>query len=403
MSVFAAVTTDKGTGAISTIELLGEKADEVLRRIFRPTPPAAMDFRPGGSLLGHIVEGDQQIDQVVVGFEGPGHIAIHCHGNPLIVEQIMELLGRQRVVPLESRRFLCRALSANGTRGAIAVEAAITLASTRAPAGTRIIASQVQAGLGKLARDWLENLTPESVAAIKARAKQVLGDSRTARPIIFGFRAVIAGPPNSGKSTLFNRLCGRTRAIVSHVKGTTRDWLSAWCRFGSLAVELIDTAGLDHQPAAGSGGDIDRQSQRRAFELLEQADLVLLVLDGSIPTAVLDDRVPAVVSRKKVIVVANKCDLGRRLETQNLPGPFAHPLWISAEHGTGIEDLVERFQQCSGLADFDVTTAVCFTARQRHLLRRLLQVGDHAEAAVILKQLLNGPVDGDCLPGRDDL
>ena len=96
MSIFAAVMTGQGTGAISTIQLFGDKANAILRKIFKPvsTKPATLEL--GQILLGAIHDGNRTIDQVTIGCEGENNFTINCHGNPLIVEMIMKLLQKHK-------------------------------------------------------------------------------------------------------------------------------------------------------------------------------------------------------------------------------------------------------------------------------------------------------------------
>jgi len=96
MSVFAAVMTGKGTAAISTIQVFGDAAEAITKKLFKPTGSKPAEFKTGKVLLGAIIDPARQetIDQVTIGCEGPESIAIHCHGNPLIVEMIMQLLQR---------------------------------------------------------------------------------------------------------------------------------------------------------------------------------------------------------------------------------------------------------------------------------------------------------------------
>ena len=99
MNTFAAVMTGKGTGAISTIQILGDSAGAVIKKIFQPATSKSAALEPGRISLGTINADTETIDHVTIGCEGPGNFTINCHGNPLIVEMIMELLGRHKAAP----------------------------------------------------------------------------------------------------------------------------------------------------------------------------------------------------------------------------------------------------------------------------------------------------------------
>ncbi len=310
MSLFAAVMTGKGVGAIATIQIFGESAQKLLEKIFVPARlgegasrsqiwkrPA--EFKTGKILLGTIVDGSETIDQVTIGCEDKNIYAINCHGNPLIVAVIMRLLSREGVTPLDAEELLAKILSTRQGTTAIEIEAKLARLKAKTLVGAKIIANQVQAGLSQ----WLHNIGTASLGEIKAQASEILERSQTAKLIIYGARAVIAGPPNSGKSTLLNCLAGRQKAIVTDIKGTTRDWVSAECRIGPLSVEIIDTAGLDEE-FGEKAGVIEKASQEKAIQLLEEADLVLLVLDSSQPAAQPGQRLIEKIAGKKVLTVS---------------------------------------------------------------------------------------------------
>ena len=393
MSVFAAVMTGQGTGAISTIEVIGDGAAAVIERIFRPAHGQTPTFEPGKILLGTIANGADTIDQVVLGCADDEDFAINCHGNPLIVEMIMELLHRQGAELIPAERLLAKRLTRQEGLNTIAAEARLAQAKAMTLQGTKIILNQIEGGLNKRARRWLENIDGIGLEQIKAEVEEVLSDSRTAKLIISGCAAVITGPPNSGKSTLLNYLCGRQKAIVTDVKGTTRDWVSARCQVGPLSVELIDTAGLDESLVESPDSKVQRAAQQRAVELVAKADLVLLVLDNSEPMSQLDGRICERLAAKKILTVVNKCDLPGRLDIDKLPPTLRDSVSISAKFGTGIENLVQKIPQTCGADDFDSKSAVCVTERQETLLKRLEKAPSRQEAVTIIAELLNGRLE----------
>src|SRR4030042_4358116 len=131
MSAFAAVTTGKGTGAIAVIQLFGDSAEKIVRNIFRPTGKTPATFEPGKILLGTIKNGDETIDQVVIGCEGPGNFAINCHGNPLTVADIMQFLQRNGAELLTAEQLLTKIFSAEKPSNTIEIEAKLTQLQTK--------------------------------------------------------------------------------------------------------------------------------------------------------------------------------------------------------------------------------------------------------------------------------
>ncbi|MHC4573920.1 MAG: GTPase [Planctomycetota bacterium] len=393
MSAFAAVMTGKGTGAISTIEVFGDSAEATVAKIFEPAGHKSADFKTGKVLLGTITDGTETIDQVVIGCEGPDDFAINCHGNPLIVEMIMELLQRHGAKLIRAEQLLAKRLAAQEALNTIAVEAKLAQAEAMTLEGTKIVLNQIKGGLNKRATGWLRDIDSISLDEIRAQAARILKDSRRAKLIIAGCTAAIVGPPNSGKSTLLNYLCGKQKAIVTDIKGTTRDWVSARCQIGPLSVELIDTAGLDEALAGTPASSIDRAAQDKALEILAGADLVLLVLDSSEPASQVDERLVERITHKKVLTVLNKSDLPARLNVGKLPTILSNTVQISAKLGTGIETLIERILHICGAVDFDLQTPVCITTRQKDLLKKLGRSKSGRETASIITELLNGPLE----------
>ena len=391
MSIFAAVMTGKGTGAISTIQILGDSAVVVIKELFKPTGTKSVEFMTGEIYIGTICDGTEVIDQVTIGCEGPDTFAINCHGNPLIVEMIMQLLQQHGANLVTAEQLLTKTLSAKKRNNSIAVEAKLAQAKAKTLQGTKIIANQIDAGLTKKARNWLENINENSLDTIKTEAIGILQKSQAVKLIIYGCTAVLTGPPNSGKSTLLNCLAGRQKAIVTDIKGTTRDWISARCRIGSLSVKLIDTAGLDEK-LRDNQDNIDETAQNKTVEILEQADIILLVLDNSQSAEELDVRLLDKIPGRKIITILNKSDLPSRLETESLPEILSNTIRISAKEGIGIESISEKIVDTVGALDFNLQEPVCFTNRQEKILKQLTDVKSKQQATSIITELLNGQI-----------
>ncbi len=388
MNAFAAVMTGKGTGAISTIQLFGDSAEAIIEKIFKPTGTKTREFKTGKILLGTINNGAEPVDQVTIGCEAANSFAIHCHGNPLIVEMIMQLLQRCGAKLVTAEQLLAKTLAAQKSINTIALEAKLSQLQAKTIQGAKIIANQIETGLTKKVKEWLQSIKTISLDEISSQAEQILIDSEIAKLIIFGCKVAIIGPPNSGKSTLLNCLAGREKAIVTDIKGTTRDWVSATCRIEPLSVEFVDTAGLDEKISA-QNDTVEKAAQQKSVEILVQADLVLLVLDNSQPAEQLNKHLLKKVANKRVLTVLNKSDLPAKFNTAELPTSLGRTLLISAKLGTGIENLIEIILEICGVADFDFKTAVCFTDRQEELLTKLKKVKSKPQAASIMTELLN--------------
>jgi tRNA modification GTPase len=389
MSLFAAVMTGKGTGAIATIQLFGKSAKAVLKKIFQPASGKETIFTPGKILLGHISDDAETIDQVTIGCESPNSFAINCHGNPLIVEMIMKLLQKHGAELLAADQLLAKILKQQKTLSTIEIEAKLAVPKAKTLEGTKIIASQIDSGLNKTANYWLKNINSISVDEIKTYANEILKASQTAKPLICGCSIVIAGPPNTGKSTLLNCLAGTQKAIVTDIEGTTRDWVSAQCRIGILAAEIIDTAGLTETLSQDS---IDKAAQQKSLEILRTADLILLVLDNNQPAHQLDGKLLKKLAPKKILIVLNKSDVPAKLNPKNLPPPLAETVLVSAKFETGIDVLIRKIQEVLGVTKLDLKQSICFTDRQKNLLKKIEHAKSKDSATATITELLKAPL-----------
>ena len=380
MALLASVITPKGASAIASIHVLGDGAAEVLGDIFR----GRGEFGQGKILCGVIFDGADVIDDVVVGCEGENSFVVSCHGNAIIIEMIMKLLERKGASIVGVEQIVSQGL---GGLNAIAKEVKIEQAKAASLEGVRIINAQFGNGLSKVANEWVSGIDNISLDEIREQSAEVLKAAERAKVFIAGCRVVIAGAPNSGKSTLLNCFCGKEKAIVTEHAGTTRDWVSARCRVKGLAVEFIDTAGLD--ASLKSESEVNREAQKRSLELLESCDLVLLVVDSSnISKCSGFEQVKE--STSKVVVVLNKSDLKADFRGGCLGFEADRVIYISAKFTEGIETLAATIYDLLTEGAVGKNEAVCFTDRQAGILRRLKEVNTKREAKSLLEELLNG-------------
>jgi len=392
MKTYAAVITGQGAGAISTIQICGNSALSVIKKIFKPAGKLKNDLKPSRFYLGKIYDGKNLIDQVTIGYENTDSLAINCHGNPLIVADIMKLLTRLNVKPLAYEDFLNKFLAIQNELNTIELEAKIALIKALTVEGTKIIANQITKGLSKTAQYWLKNLDSLNLDEIKNECRKILDRTKTAKLIIAGCKAVIAGPQNAGKSTLLNQLAGKQKSIVTHIEGTTRDWVSALCQIKPLAIEFIDTAGFA-KSLEPQKNKLDKISQQKSWNLLSRAHLILLVLDYNKPETQIDKQLLNKIKTKTILTVLNKSDLPKTLQKNKLPPLLKNTVTISAKNGTGLEKLKQKILQATATVDFDLHTAVCFTNRQEKLLRNLMNAKSKEQAKPIITNLLNGNIN----------
>lgn len=373
----ASLMTAKTVAAISSIQLVGESAKEILTQIFNGQThrSAPTIFTIGSILHGHIFDDDRDIDEVIIGCEVEDSFSINCHGNPIIVENILELLKKHGAKITEAQEIIAYQARKKYGDNTIAIEAEIAVMQAATLDGAKIIQHQMKMGLLQTAEWWLKNIDAMEFEDIRLGAEQILADSKNASYFINGAKIVIAGPPNSGKSTLFNYLCGKEKAIVTDIAGTTRDWLSAKIRLKRIMAEFFDTAGLDR--VLSDKNIIDAESQGQAAKLIKAADLVLYVTETA-------DYADFTEKIEKCIICFNKCDLKNKIVSEGVK--------ISAKTGDGIKELLEKIEKSLGVVDFDMKKTVCFTDRQEKIMREAASAQNKAQIKNLIQELLKGSI-----------
>jgi len=362
MTARVCVLTARGRGAIGSIALYGQGAGRMLAEVFRTAAGKKVDkFAAGRIYHGTLMNGAESVDEVVVGCESEDFFAVCGHGNPILLGRIAGLFAEMGAEAQTAEEMLKQRLPAENM---IEAEAYIERLKSATVEGVKIIQAQISGGLSAAVKDWLEGFERIGAEEIRRQCGDILRSSVIANRIIRGVRIVIAGPVNSGKSTLFNYYAGRAEAITADFAGTTRDWVSVAVKIGPLSAELIDTAGLGELEA---GDRADAEAQKRARELVRDADIVLFVTDGT------SEQCVKIESDAPVIAVLNKSDLAAGSMDQRADDRFAETVRISAKTGEGIESLNAAILLALGTVDFCFSAPVCFTQRQKDILDAIVR------------------------------
>jgi len=383
-TVYAAAMTPLEPAGLAVVSLVGPHATEILRSIFRPRIPISDAAWPSTRLrFGQLLDGDSVLDDTVVaradGPDGTVRIDFNVHGGPRIVQRLLLSLQRQgaRIVPAAE-------LSAATWHPRHMIDAEVherlPSAQTRRVAAWLLRQRELLPDLLMTIRDRLGDRGSAPVRLVR----QLCDTFTTASRVLGGVTVAIVGPPNAGKSTLANCLCGTRRVLVSDTPGTTRDHVTHETAIHGIPVRLVDTAGL--RPSAHP---IEAEAIARSRRQSQEADVRLVVLDASAEPsedawAVLREFHPGAPS----LLVLNKQDLGSRLSVAQLPPawrPAAVP--VSGARGTGIDVLCARILQTVGITDDFTYRAALFTERQRRLLADA--VSDDASAVERLAKAID--------------
>ena len=350
----AAISTPLGTGGVGVIRISGERAFEIIEKIF--TNPS---FEPRKFNHGWIVDNGTKIDEVIVlpffepnSYTGENVIEIQCHGGINVVRNILNLVLKNGARMAEKGEFTKRAFL-NKRMDLSQAEAVADIIHSKTKEFAKVsmknlsgvlrekindirneifeVLSRITAGI-----DFPEDVNEpeysyltETFTRIISQIDSVLRDADTSNVLRQGISVTIAGRPNVGKSSIFNALLSLDRAIVTDIAGTTRDVLKETLDLG-VPVTLIDTAGIREDEDVSKVEKIGIEYSKQS---LEDADLVIFVYDAQAGMTKEDEEIFELAQEKKHLVIANKCDL----ISERKDGLH----YISAKTGEGIGELKE--------------------------------------------------------------
>lgn len=400
----AAISTPAGEGAIALIRISGPEAIETADHVFRGKQKPS-EFASHVQHLGHVVEGERVVDQVMLAvhraphsYTGEDLVEISCHGGVVVTANVLAAClgaGARHARPGEftERAYL------NGKLDLTQAEAVMDLIRAQTDLAARSATEQLQGRLGHAigtVRDQLvqllaqieaaidfpeEGIAPEGGAqlttrldTIRAGIDRLLATEEQGRILRDGVRVVIYGATNAGKSSLLNRLLGYERAIVSHIPGTTRDTIEEVINLRGIPVRLLDTAGLRE-----TSDELERAGMERTEKSLGKADLVLHVVDGSAPKP---REFPARDSAAREILLLNKSDLPEHSDWAG-----CHALRISCLREEGLAGLAESILREIGAQHVTAESGVAINARHRDCLRRALEHCDRARGVIAAPEL----------------
>lgn len=374
-----ALATPSGAGAIAVIRLSGLGAVSIISKVFRPVSGKDIAKQKSHTIhLGHVVDGSKVLDQVLVfifknphSYTGEDVVEISCHGSVFIQQQIIQLLLRNGCRMARAGEFTLRAFL-NGKMDLSQAEAVADLIASDNEASHQIAMQQMRGGFSneiaklrgellnfasliELELDFAEEDVEfadrsqfnELLNRIEFILKRLIDSFAVGNVIKNGIPVAIVGEPNVGKSTLLNALLNEERAIVSEIAGTTRDTIEDELVIDGIGFRFIDTAGIRE-----TADQIEGLGIKRTFEKIEQAQVVIYLLDGlkfKVKGSNYINEIEKVKNKyplKPLVIVINKVDavaaadikgIRGQLETLNLKLET-----ISAKNKTGIEDLKKQ-------------------------------------------------------------
>ncbi len=378
--IIIGISTALSEGAISIIRLSGDKTIELVNKCFKGKDLTKVNSHTIN--YGYIVDENKEvIDEVLVSvFKAPKTyttedvVEINCHGGLFVTNKIYELLVVLGARPAEPGEFTKRAFL-KGRIDLTKAEAVMDMISAENSSALKI-ASKGLLGFIKRTVDDLRQRLLDVIAVISVNidypeyddvqmlttneikpgiesiyndVNNLLEKSKSAKYLKNGVNTAIVGRPNVGKSSLLNALLEEQKAIVTNIPGTTRDLVEAKINLGSVTLNLIDTAGIRETTDI-----VEQIGVSKSLDIIEKAELVLLVLDGSEELTTEDIELLEKVKDKKYLVIVNKNDLGIKIDLNKLENPII----ISTNDERAIDELrnaILRLIKVENIQNKDIT------------------------------------------------
>ena len=366
----AAIATALSDSGISIIRISGDDAISIADQIFLTKQKKhILDHAESHRIYyGFIYDGQELIDEVMVSvmmaprsYTSENTVEINCHGGLLVTRRVLNVVLKNGARLAESGEFTKRAFL-NGRIDLSKAEAVMDLIHAKSELSLKSSVSQLRGSVSDVIKNLRKRILyeiafiesaiddPEHISTegykekltkivddIINKTKKLLDSADNGKLLKEGIRTVILGKPNAGKSSLMNTLVGEEKAIVTDVAGTTRDVLEETIRIGEIGFQMIDTAGIRN-----TEDTVEKIGVKKAVSCAKDADLILYVVDSSIPLDENDFEIFDLIKEKKTIILLNKTDLSmivteevlRKEIKQNFP-----VVRISMKEQTGIEDL----------------------------------------------------------------
>ncbi len=370
----AAISTPLGIGGIGIIRISGSRSRSIGESIFKSARDKFKGFRPYVLHHGWIIDKDGDlVDEVLISFmPAPGSytgedvVEINCHGGPAVVQSVLELIIDKGVRLARPGEFTFRAFL-NGRIDLTQAEAISEMVSALSPGAVKLCSAKLKGALEEKVKKLkfrLEDIKatlffltdfPEEHIDYPDEEKKIENSIREVRREIDhlinnfslykifrdGAVVVLAGPVNVGKSSLFNAIVGRQRAIVTDIPGTTRDYIEELVCVDGVALKIIDTAGIRK-----SEDKIELEGVKQGRKLIETSDLVCVVCDVSKPISKDLYMLFDILEKEKSLLVINKIDLphdtSSLMEFKRLGLDY---VMVSAKTKDGLDELISKIKQ----------------------------------------------------------
>lgn len=388
----AAISTPRGEGGIGIVRISGKDAFNILKKIFVPKSGKDVEELKSFTInYGHIYNGEELVDEVLVSilkaprtYTKEDIVEINCHGGFVITEKVLETVLRHGARHAEMGEFTRRAFL-NGRIDLTQAEAVMDLIHGKTEKSVSLSLNQLRgdlkeqiAHLKKLLLDvaahvnvvldypeeGIDDPLPDNLVDnlqfVLDTTDKLIASYNKGKMIKEGIKTAIVGKPNVGKSSLLNSILREERAIVTHIPGTTRDIIEEVINLKGIPLVLVDTAGIRKTEDI-----VENIGVEKSKELLEKADLVLFVVDGSRPLEDEDLKIHDRIKATNVIGILNKIDMERKLDIAPLT-KVGNWIEISAKENIGIDEMENRIYSYVVKGDLEDSSQKLVITNVRH-------------------------------------
>lgn len=365
----AAIATAMSNSGIGIIRVSGGESIKIVDSIYRDKnhKKVLMNFKSNTIHYGFIFDGEEIVDEVMVSvmkkpnsFTTEDTVEINCHGGILIMNRILEIVIKNGARMADPGEFTKRAFL-NGRIDLSEAEAVMDIISSENDMALKNSIKQLRGSVSDKIRNLRGDIIYE-IAFIESAlddpehidiegysekleikvdnlikdVDKLISTAENGKIIREGINTVIVGKPNAGKSSLLNILSGEEKAIVTDIAGTTRDILEDNIRLHGISLHIIDTAGI-----RSTEDLIEKIGVEKAKKYIKEADLILYVVDSSVPMDENDIEIINMIQDKKCIILFNKTDLKSKISFEELKNKFDKNVMIvktSIKENTGIDD-----------------------------------------------------------------
>ena len=399
----ATIATAMSSSGIGIVRISGPEAVAVADRLYRgkKKEKKLADMKSHTIHYGWIVEKEQVLDEVLVmlmrgphSYTGEDTVEIDCHGGVLAVKRVLEAVLHAGARIADPGEFTKRAFL-NGRIDLSQAEAVMDVISAKSEYALQSSVSQLQGSVRRAVKEIREKLLyeiafiesalddpehisldgyPEKLEGIvqeeKRKIEKLLKSADDGKMLQEGIKTVILGKPNAGKSSLLNLLVGEEKAIVTDIAGTTRDVLEEQISLGGISLRMLDTAGI-----RSTADKVEQIGVERAKEHAKNADLILYVVDASVPLDENDGQIMELLKGRKTILLLNKSDLETVISKEELTVRIDAPvLNISAREETGLAELEALIKEMFFQGEISFNDEVYITnMRQKRALEEALE------------------------------